>query len=87
MKIINFRVKTRKGELVKLEEVSSLSFGIMVDDHFNAETKKLFITCKQGNLSFPLDEVGEISFKLDKEKSYVDIGSRFCVKDEENGKI
>ena len=83
MKITNFKVKTRNGEVVKLEEISSLSFGIMIDDRFNAETKELFITCKQGHLRFPLDEVGDISFNLDREKSYIHIDSRWCMKEEE----
>ena len=87
MKITNFKVKTRNGEVVKLQEIETLSFGILVDDHFKAETKELFITCKQGHLRFSLDEVGDISFNLDREKSYIRIDSRWEMKEEEHGAL
>ena len=87
MRIIKFKVKTKNGESVKLEEISSLSFGIMVDDRFNAETKELFITCKQGHLRFNLEDIRGISFELEHEKIYQIIESRCVGKEEEDGTI
>lgn len=87
MKLTNFKIKTNKGEVIKLEEISMLSFGIMTDDRYNADTKELFITCKQGHLRFPLDEISEITVNLDKEKSFIHIDSRFYMKEEENGAL
>ena len=82
MKLTKFKIRTNKGEVIKLEEISMLSFGIMTDDHFNAETKDLFIVCKQGHLRFPLDEIVEIQVDLSKEKSTVHIDSRWDTKEE-----
>ena len=87
MKITNFKVKTRNGEVVKLEEIETLSFGILVDDRFKAETKELFITCKQGHLKFSLDEIGDISFNLDHEKHVIRIDSRWEMKEGANGAL
>ena len=87
MKIIKFKVKTKNGELVKLEEIDTLSFGILVDGNFRAETKELFITCKQGNLRFNLEDICDISFNLEHEKFYQHIESRCSGKEEEDGKI
>lgn len=84
MKLTDFKIKTEKGEVIKLEEISMLSFGIMTDDRFNAETKDLFISCKQGHLRFSLDEITEISLNLDKEKSFIHITSWWGKKEEED---
>lgn len=89
MKISKFRVKTINGELVKLEEIETLGFGICVSDRYKPETKELFITCEKGQLRFNLEDVCEISFNLDHEKSFLHIESRYFSKEEggEDGKI
>ena len=82
MRIIKFKVKTKNGEVVRFEEVGYLGFGVMADDRFKAETKELFISCKQGHLNFPLNEITEISFDLEQEKIFIHIDSQFCMKEE-----
>lgn len=84
MKISKFKVKTRNGEILKLEEIETLSFGSLVDDRFKAETKELFITCKQGHLKFNLEDISDISFNLEREKSYLHVESRWVGKEGEN---
>ena len=87
-KILNFKVKTVKGELVRLGEIGTLSFGILTNERFIAETNELFITCKQGNLKFNLEDICGISFNLDNKDFCLHIESDFREKGKEkNEKI
>lgn len=72
MKIIKFKLKTKDGEVVNLEEVDSLSFGIPGSDHFE-NCKDLFITCKQGQLRFDTEDIVKLSFNIEQSLSYLEI--------------
>lgn len=88
MKILYFTVKTINGESINLKEIETLSFGCLTDDRWKAETKELFITCKQGNLKFNLEDICSISFNLDNKDFCLHIESDFREKGKEkNEKI
>ena len=75
MKMKDFRIRTSKGEIIKLKEIKTLSFGIMTDDKWHCDNKDLFIVCEQGHLKFPLEEICSITFSLAYEKYSIVIES------------
>lgn len=84
MKITKLKIRTSKGEILKLNNVTSINFGIVTDDKWGAKTDEIFITSDSGHNRFFLDEICVIEFNLEKENIGLHIESRGYEKEKED---
>lgn len=82
MKIKNVKVSTSSGEKIKFNNVEFIGFGIMESSTFKESKKELSILCERGYLRFPLDDVNDVEFILEREEFDVCVHSHINKEDE-----